>query len=54
MIDEQAKVILKKAYSDCTREEIENLRWHLRNETPVLCGNDIPFRHQEFVRAGAG
>jgi hypothetical protein len=46
MINNEAKNIIKLAYLDSTEEEIENLRWHLKNETPVLCGKEfstIPF-----------
>ena len=39
MIDEQAKEILKKAFTVLSPEHIENLRYHLRNETPVLAAN---------------
>lgn len=52
MIDEAAKAILKRALSDSTPEEIENLRFHLKNETPVLCGDR--FRYLDFVAHGAG
>lgn len=37
MDQEQAKAILKKAFSVLNDEQIENFRWHLANETPVLC-----------------
>ena len=46
MIDEHAKTILKQAFSVLGAEGIENFRWHLRNETPVLCGRpfwQIPY-----------
>ena len=52
VIDEAAKAILKRALSDSTPEEIENLRFHLKNETPVLCGDR--FRYLDFVAHGAG
>ena len=39
MIDKKAKDILKKAFRSLRAGEIENLRYHLRNETPVLAGN---------------
>lgn len=38
MIDEQKKAILKQAFSVLKPEHIENFRWHLQNETPVICG----------------
>lgn len=47
MIDEKAKAILLKAFSCLNAEEIENFRFHLRNETPVLCGlrfDHLPYR----------
>lgn len=46
MIDEKRKEVLKKAFSILTPAHLENFRWHLRNETPVLCGApacDLPF-----------
>lgn len=38
MIDEKAKAILLRAFSCWDEQERENIRQHLRNETPVLCG----------------
>ena len=53
MIDEKAKAILKRAFSVLNREQIENFRYHLRNETPVLCGRRT-FISLEFVVDGYG
>ena len=53
MIDEEAKAILKRAFSALRADEIENFRWHLRNETTVLCGK--PFGRLPYYDAeGAG
>lgn len=38
MTQQEAKTVLLKAFSVLTEEQRENSRWHLRNETPVLCG----------------
>ena len=54
MIDEEAKAILKRALSDSTPEEIENLRWHLKNETPVICHERVDFSSLPWVEDGAG
>jgi hypothetical protein len=53
MIDEDAKEIIKVALADSTPEEVENLRWHLRRETPVLCGTR-PFQDLPYRNLGAG
>ena len=58
MIDEQAKEILKKAFGSLRAEEIENLRYHLRNETPVLArswrGMNRAFSGVPYIDNGAG
>ena len=53
MIDEEAKAILKKTFAILTPEQIENFRWHLRNETPVLCGHG-GFINQYFCDGRGG
>ena len=37
MIDNEAKEILKRAFSVLDAEQIDNFRHHLRMETPVCC-----------------
>ena len=58
MIDEKAKEILKKAFRSLRTEGIENLRFHLKNETPVLAGNwrgmNRTFGGLPYIVDGAG
>ena len=58
MIDEKAKEILKKAFRSLRTEGIENLRFHLKNETPVLAGNwrgmRRAFSGMPYIDNGAG
>lgn len=38
MTQSEAYDILVRAFTVLKPEEVENFRWHLRNETPVFCG----------------
>ena len=38
MNQEEAKTILKQAFSALNTEELENFRYHLKRETPVWAG----------------
>lgn len=38
MTQEEAKAILKQAFSALSDEELENFQHHLRRETPVWAG----------------
>lgn len=37
-MQERFYAVLREAFSVLTPEQVENLRYHLDNETPVLCG----------------
>ena len=52
-INEEHKAILKQAFSVCGAEHIENIREHLRRETPVLTSH-YGFESCEFYDGTGG
>ena len=52
MIDETKKTILKQAFKTLNAQHIENFRFHLKNESPVLCGKRASQLPYEFDGVG--
>lgn len=51
--EEEVHRIFMKAFSILDEEQIENIRYHLKNETPVFTGPDAIFNYSN-LRTGVG